>query len=74
VLEGVFQDEHGNYPKGTYVRNPPTSSHCPRSDQGCVIFVKLWQFDIHDRKQSHLPMHRGPKTTLNGLSTTTLHN
>ena len=30
VLDGVFQDEHGDYPAGTYVRNPPTSqSHAP---------------------------------------------
>jgi anti-sigma factor ChrR (cupin superfamily) len=49
VLEGVFQDEHGDYPVGTYVRNPPTSRHTPRSATGCVIFVKLWQFDPDDR-------------------------
>ncbi len=49
VMEGVFQDEHGDYPAGTYVRNPPTSRHIPRSDSGCVIFVKLWQFDLNDR-------------------------
>ena len=23
VLDGVFQDEHGDYPTGSYVRNPP---------------------------------------------------
>jgi len=51
VLDGVFQDEHGDYPAGTYVRNPPTSSHTPRSDGGCTIFVKLWQFDPGDRTQ-----------------------
>ena len=49
MLEGVFQDEHGDYPVGTYVRNPPTSRHIPRSDLGCVIFVKLWQFNLNDR-------------------------
>lgn len=49
VLDGVFQDEHGDYPTGTYVRNPPTSSHMPRSSEGCTIFVKLWQFDMDDR-------------------------
>ncbi len=49
VLEGVFQDEHGDFPVGSYVRNPPTSSHTPGSAQGCVIFVKLWQFDPEDR-------------------------
>ncbi|HET7362083.1 MAG TPA: cupin domain-containing protein [Burkholderiales bacterium] len=49
VLEGVFQDEHGDYPVGTYVRNPPTSRHTPGSESGCIIFVKLWQFDPQDR-------------------------
>ncbi|MEM7531168.1 MAG: cupin domain-containing protein [Chloroflexota bacterium] len=49
VLEGVFQDEHGNFPVGSYVRNPPTSSHTPGSEPGCVIFVKLWQYDLDDR-------------------------
>jgi hypothetical protein len=51
VLEGVFQDENGDYPAGTYVRNPPTSSHNPGSEAGCTIFVKLWQFDPEDRMQ-----------------------
>jgi len=51
VLDGVFQDEHGDYPAGTYVRNPPTSSHTPSSEPGCTIFVKLWQFDPDDRIQ-----------------------
>jgi hypothetical protein len=49
VLDGVFQDEHGDYPAGTYVRNPPASSHTPGSEPGCTIFVKLWQFDPDDR-------------------------
>ena len=49
VLDGVFQDEHGNYPAGSYVRNPPTSRHTPGSEPGCTIFVKLWQFDPRDR-------------------------
>jgi anti-sigma factor ChrR (cupin superfamily) len=49
VLEGVFQDEHGDYPSGSYVRNPPTSRHTPDSATGCVLFVKLWQFDLENR-------------------------
>ena len=49
VLDGVFQDEHGDYLAGAYVRNPPTSSHTPSSEPGCTIFVKLWQFDPDDR-------------------------
>ncbi len=59
VLEGVFQDEHGDYPAGTYVRNPPTTSHTPRSDGGCTIFVKLWQFDPEDRNQFRKDMGEG---------------
>jgi hypothetical protein len=51
VLEGVFQDEHGDYPAGSYVRNPPTSRHTPGSSAGCTIFVKLWQFDRADRTE-----------------------
>jgi len=51
VLEGVFQDEHGDYPAGSYLRNPPTSAHTPGSESGCTIFVKLWQFDATDRTQ-----------------------
>ncbi|MBX3503036.1 MAG: cupin domain-containing protein [Alphaproteobacteria bacterium] len=54
VLEGVFQDEHGDYPAGSYIRNPPTSRHTPGSAGGCVIFVKLWQFDPADRKEVRL--------------------
>ena len=51
VLDGVFQDEHGDYPVGSYVRNPPTSRHTPGSAAGCTIFVKLWQFDLADRTE-----------------------
>lgn len=51
VLEGVFQDEHGDYPAGSYVRNPPKSRHKPGSEPGCTIFVKLWQFDPQDRQE-----------------------
>lgn len=49
VLEGVFGDEHASYPAGTYARNPVGSRHSPQvGAQGCVIFVKLHQFDSAD--------------------------
>jgi anti-sigma factor ChrR (cupin superfamily) len=52
VLEGVFSDEHGDYPAGSYVRNPVGTAHTPRiGDEGCVIFVKLQQFDADDQDQ-----------------------
>lgn len=41
VLEGEFADEHGVYPAGTYIKNPPGSSHAPYTRPGCVLFVKL---------------------------------
>ena len=43
VLEGVFSDEHGDYPAGTYVRNPIGSSHASFTRDGCTILVKLRQ-------------------------------
>lgn len=54
ILEGVFQDEHGDYPAGSYIRNPPKSKHTPSSETGCVMLVKLWQFDLEDRTHVQL--------------------
>ncbi|RUU00302.1 cupin [Mesorhizobium sp. USDA-HM6] len=51
VLDGVFQDEHGDYPAGSYFRNPPGTSHVPASRDGCTIFVRLWQFRAGDVAQ-----------------------
>jgi len=44
VLEGVFSDEHGDWPAGTYLLNPEGFRHAPFSRQGCVLFVKLRQY------------------------------
>ncbi len=41
VLDGVLSDEYGDYPAGTYLMNPPGSSHAPYSESGCTLFVKL---------------------------------
>lgn len=49
VLDGVFQDESGDFPVGSYVRNPPTSRHTPAAAQGATILVKLHQFHPDDR-------------------------
>lgn len=57
VLEGDFLDEEGTHPVGTYVRNPPGSMHSPGSISGCVIFVKLRQFQADDRQY----VHKAPK-------------
>ena len=62
VLEGVFQDEAGDFPAGSYIRNPPESRHTPRSAPGCTIFVKLWQFDLADR--THMRIDTGKMAAL----------
>ena len=49
VLDGVFSDESGDYPQGSYVRNPIGTSHRPHTHQGCTILVKLHQFDADDQ-------------------------
>ena len=51
VLDGTFQDEHGDYPAGSYFRNPPGTSHSPGAAEGCVIFVRLWQYREGDTAQ-----------------------
>ncbi|GMG86920.1 cupin domain-containing protein [Biformimicrobium ophioploci] len=51
VLDGVFSDEHGDYPAGTYLRNPPGSDHAPFSKEGCTILVKLNQFNPQDKTE-----------------------
>jgi anti-sigma factor ChrR (cupin superfamily) len=58
VLDGVFQDETGDFPAGSYVRNPPGSNHTPGSAPGCTIFVKLWQFDLADRTQVRIDTNK----------------
>ena len=52
VLDGVFSDEHADYPQGSYVRNPIGTSHTPRiGEEGATIFVKLHQFKEADIEQ-----------------------
>ena len=49
VLDGVFSDEHGDWPVGTYLLNPEGFRHAPFSDDGCVLLVKLRQFQGRER-------------------------
>jgi len=44
VLSGAFADEHGTYPEGTWLRNPPGSEHTPYSIEGCTLYVKTGHF------------------------------
>lgn len=51
VLSGTFSDADGDCPAGTYIRNPPGSSHRPFSVDGATIFVKLRQMHPQDAQQ-----------------------
>ena len=50
VLQGTFSDETGDYTAGTYFRNPVGFRHAPFSEKGCVILVKLQQFQAGDEQ------------------------
>jgi anti-sigma factor ChrR (cupin superfamily) len=56
VLDGVFSDEHGDWPAGSYLLNPEGFRHAPYSEPGCLIFVKLRQFP--GREREHLATMR----------------
>ncbi|WP_299022014.1 cupin domain-containing protein [uncultured Photobacterium sp.] len=57
VIDGLFQDEQGDYPAGTYIRNPPGSFHAPGSDTGCLLYVKLNMFPENDSETFRLDTH-----------------
>lgn len=60
VLDGVFSDENGDYPAGSYLRNPAGSRHAPFSKEGCTLFVKLNQFKSGDDTQLALNTEQQP--------------
>lgn len=57
VLSGTFSDESGDYPQGFYLRNPPGSSHAPKSKSGATIFVKLWQMCVTETAPVRINTH-----------------
>ena len=74
VLEGVFSDESGNYPAGSYIRNPPGSFHAPFSHEGCTLFVKLNHFDPRDTAEVRINTRTTPwQSGQGGLEVMPLH-
>jgi anti-sigma factor ChrR (cupin superfamily) len=69
VLEGVFSDEYGDWPAGTYLLNPEGFRHAPFSRPGCVLLVKLRQFQGRDRHHVAVDTHTLPwqPTSLPGV-------
>lgn len=47
VVEGVFRDEHGAYPTGSWIRSPHLSSHRPfTGPEGAMILVKVGHLQV----------------------------
>ena len=75
VLDGVFSDENGDYPAGTYIRNPPGSRHKPFTKPGCTLFVKLDQFQKDDNKHVVIrPEDHQWQAGIGNLKVLSLHN
>lgn len=76
VLDGVFEDEHGSYPAGTYLRDPVGTAHKPFAKDGCTLFVKLWQFAPGDteRKVVDTKSRTFEPTSVPGLERQALHD
>lgn len=76
VLDGVFEDEHGRYPAGTYLRDPVGTSHTPFTHDGCTLFVKLWQFAPGDSTRKVIDTIHGAfePTDVRGLEWQRLHD
>ena len=76
VLEGVFSDETGDFPVGSYVRNPIGTRHAPHTDEGCTILVKLHQFDADDTAHFSVDTRAVEfrPGAVNGLSVLPLHS
>ena len=75
VLDGTFSDQYGDYTKGSYLRNPDKSVHKPFSKEGCVIFVKLRQFQSDDTSRVIKDTKTSPwfQGLVPGLSVMPLH-
>ena len=58
VLDGVFSDEHGDWPAGTFLLNPEGFRHSPFSESGCLLFVKLRQFPGTTRRHVVVDTHK----------------
>lgn len=58
VISGVFSDETGDYPTGSYFRNPKGFVHAPFSIKGCELLVKLHQISPLDNKRICIDTHQ----------------
>ncbi len=75
VLEGTFSDESGDFPAGSYLRNPEGYVHAPYSNDGCLLLVKLHQFQSEDDQQINIDTNNADWLAGHGhLQVMPLHN
>ncbi len=75
VLDGVFSDQSGDYPAGSFLLNPEGFEHAPFSDGGCILFVKLRQYPGKNRKHITINMLEADwQTSSNGHSVLELYD
>lgn len=74
VLSGTFSDHTGDYSAGTYFRNPEGFKHAPFSKEGCILFVKLHQFQTEDLSHVVVDTKAHPWSNgIGGLKVMSLH-
>jgi len=75
VLDGIFSDQQGDWPAGTFLLNPEGFRHAPFSQDGCVLFVKLRQYPGLDRRHIAIDTNSVPwqKSRVKNLSRKTLY-
>jgi anti-sigma factor ChrR (cupin superfamily) len=76
VVEGLLEDEHGRYPAGTYLRDPAGTAHSPFTKDGCLLFVKLWQFSPEDVTRVVIATQPGDwmRAGMDGVAVQPLHD
>lgn len=73
VLEGVFEDDTGAYPAGSYLLNPEGFEHRPFTRDGCVTFVKLRQHGGAGRTQLRASFRLGSVPPTSGVELVPLY-
>ena len=75
VLDGIFSDQQGDWPAGTFLLNPEGFRHAPFSRDGCVLLVKLRQYPGPDRLQvaTNTDLLAWQQTAIQGVSSKPLY-
>ncbi len=45
TIDGIWRDELGTYPTGSWLRYPPNCPYNPASETGCLIYVKTYPLE-----------------------------